>query len=162
VRKGISALIVAVWSAAGGVLVCREIMARIYRKQIGKRNEALEKMHVFYIVFNQWLAIRQEGRSLEEYFIENDYKTVAIYGMKEFGERLYDELKDSSINVRYAIDKDADFLYTDVDVVVPTGILEPVDAIVVTAVYHFDEIKRTLRDKANCPIISLEDIVFSL
>ena len=79
-----------------------------------------------------------------------------------FGGIYFVGLKDSSINVRYAIDKDADFLYTDVDVAVPTGILEPVDAIVVTAVYHFDEIKRMLRDKANCPIVFLEDIVFSL
>ncbi len=34
-----------------------------------------------------------------------------------------------------------------------------VDAIVVTAIYAFDEIKEGIEKKAGCPIISMRDII---
>ena len=106
--------------------------------------------------------MKQEGKSLVAFFEQNDYKTVAIYGMKELGERLYDELKDTGIEVKYMIDKNADTIYADVDVVEPEDTLEEVDVIVVTAIHYFDEIEEALAEKIDCPVISLEDIVFEL
>ena len=131
-------------------------------KTIAAKNETLKKVHVLYTVFDRWLQIRQEGRTLEEYFKKNNYKTVAIYGMKELGERLLDELKDSDIAVNYAIDKNADEIYVDVDIVTPDDELKPVDVIVVTAVYYFDEIADMLSEKVDYPVVSLEDIVYEL
>ena len=84
-----------------------------------RRADHTQKMTEFYRILIEWLRIRQEGKSLVSYFIQNGYKTVAIYGMKELGERLYDELKDSEISVKYVIDKNADAIYVDVDVVTP-------------------------------------------
>ena len=124
--------------------------------------ESHKKVHELYMAFDQWLRIRQEGKTLIEYFKRNDYKTVAIYGMKELGEHLYDELNGSDITVRYAIDKNADSIYADVDVVTPDDELEPVDVIVVTAIYYFDEIEENLSGKVDCPIISLEDILYEI
>ena len=40
--------------------------------------------------------------------------------------------------------------------------LKPVDAIVVTAITFFDEIKEKLSEKIDCPIISLEDILYEV
>ena len=96
------------------------------------------------------------------YFEKNNYKTVAIYGMKELGERLYDELKDSDVAVKYFIDKNAGELYADVDILTPDDELEPVDAIVVTATYYFDDIEETLGEKVEYPIVSLEDIIYEV
>lgn len=121
-----------------------------------------KKVHELYMAFDQWLRIRQEGKTLVEYFEKNDYKTVAIYGMKELGERLYDELKGTGIEVRYIIDKNADSIYADVDVVTPDDDLEPVDVIVVTAIYYFDEIEENLSEKVDYPIVSLEDILYEV
>ena len=114
------------------------------------------------MAFDQWLRIRQEGKTLVEYFEKNDYKTVAIYGMKELGERLYDELENSGIEVRYIIDKNADSIYADVDVITPDDDLEPVDVIVVTAIYYFDEIEEMLSEKVDYPVVSLEDILYEV
>ena len=131
-----------------------------------KRNEELleghKKVHELYMAFDQWLRLRQEGKTLVEYFEKYNYKTVAIYGMKELGERLYDELANTGIEVRYVIDKNADSIYADVDVVTPDNELEPVDVIVVTAIYYFDEIEENLSDKVECPIVSLEDILYEV
>ena len=120
------------------------------------------KVHQLYMAFDQWLRIRQEGRTLVEYFEKWNYKTVAIYGMKELGERLYDELEGSGITVRYIIDKNADLIYANVDVVTPDEKLDPVDVIVVTALYYFDEIEEMLSERVDCPIISLEDILYEV
>ena len=96
------------------------------------------------------------------FFIQNGYKTVAIYGMKELGERLYDELKNSEIAVKYVIDQNADAIYADVDVVAPEDSLEDVDVVVVTAIHYFEEIESMLGEKVDYPIISLEDIIYEI
>lgn len=147
----------AVGAAAGGVAA-----GKVSSKKINELMEGHKKVHELYMAFDQWLRIRQEGKTLAEYFEKNNYKTAAIYGMKELGERLYDELKDSDITVSYIIDKNADSIYADVDVVTPDDELGAVDVIVVTAIYYFDEIEENLSGKIDCPIVSLEDILYEI
>ena len=102
----------AVGAAAGGVVVGSNSS-----KKIKEMAEGQAKVHELYMAFDQWLRVRQEGKTLVEYFEKEGYKTVAIYGMKELGERLYDELQGSGITVEYIIDKNADSIYADVDVI---------------------------------------------
>lgn len=157
-KKGISALLgMAVGAAAGGIAA-----GTTSSKKIRKMGEDGAKVHELYMAFDQWLQIRQEGKTLVEYFTKNGYKTVAVYGMKELGERLCDELKGSDVTVSYAIDKNADTIYADVDMVTPDDELAPVDVIVVTAITYFDEIEDMLSEKVDCPIISLEDILYEV
>ena len=72
---------------------------------------------------------------------------------------LAEELLESGIIVRYGIDKNADKIYADFDIVTPDSTLEQVDVIVVTAITYFNEIEEMLSKKTDIPIISLEDIV---
>lgn len=156
-KKGISALLgMAVGAAAGGIAA-----GTASEKKIKGMTEVHEKVHELYMAFDQWLRIRQQGKSLVEYFTKNGYKTVAVYGMKELGERLVDELKESDVTVSYAIDKNAGAIYADVDVIAPEEKLAPVDVVVVTAITYFDEIEEMLCKKLDCPIISLEDILYA-
>ena len=78
------------------------------------------------------------------------------------GETLVDELKNSNITVLYGIDQKADSIYADVDIVFIEDELQEVDAIVVTAITFFDEIEEKLSEKMDCPIISLEDILYEV
>ena len=142
---------------AGGVTIKKTSAKAVMEKQ-----ETLNKVHVLYCAFDRWLKIHQEGKTLVDYFKRNNYKTIAIYGMKELGERLVDELKSSDIKVCYAIDKKADQIYADVNVLMPDEELEPVDVIVVTAIYYFDEIEAMLSSKVEYPIVSLEDILYEV
>lgn len=157
-KKGISTLLgMAAGVAAGGIAA-----GTSSSKKMKEMAEVHAKVHELYMAFDQWLQIRQEGKTLVEYFTKNGYKTVAVYGMKELGERLCDELKDSGVTVSYAIDKNADAIYTDVDVVTPDEELAPVDVIVVTAITYFDEIEEMLSEKTDCPVVSLEDILYEM
>ena len=125
----------------------------------GKEKLAVQKLSEFYVVLLQWLKVHQEDRSLEAYFMKNGYRSIAIYGMKELGEALLWELENSSIEVKYAIDRDANTLYVPIDIYTPEENLERVDAVVVTAIHYFKEIEAALSEKMDCPIISLEDVV---
>ena len=158
VNKVLSTLAGAAAGAAAGGIAARSVSS----KKIKELLDGHAKVHELYMAFDQWLRIRQEGKTLVEYFERNEYKTVAIYGMKELVERLFDELEGSGIEVRYIIDKNADAIYADVDVITPEDDLEPVDVIVVTALYYFDEIEEMLSDKVDYPIVSLEDILYEV
>ena len=144
-------------AAAGGITA-----GTMSSKKIKELVDGHAKVHELYMAFDQWLRIRQEGKTLVDFFEKNDYKTVAIYGMKELGERLYDELENSGITVKYIIDKNADTIYADVDVLTPDDELEPVDVVVVTAIYYFDEIEEMLSERVDYPVVSLEDILYEV
>lgn len=157
-NKWISALMgMAAGAVAGGIAVRQEST-----KRISQMREDGAKVHELYMASNQWLQLRQEGKSLAEYFKRNHYKTIAVYGMKELGQRLCGELKGSGVTVAYAIDKNADSIYADMDIVTPDEELAPVDVIVVTAITYFDEIEENLAAKVDYPIISLEDILYEM
>ena len=118
-----------------------------------------DKQNSYYSVLNQWLSLRQRGKSLSTYFECSGYKTIAIYGMKDLGERLCEELKDSGIVVSYGIDRNYANINAEMIVVSPEDNLRPVDVIVVTSFFYYDEIRLKIEEKVECPIISLQEIV---
>lgn len=114
---------------------------------------------LFYLV-SQWGIYNHRGFSIDSYLSNAGYTCIGIYGMDKLGLLLLEELKNTNITVRYGIDRNAFGIFCEVKVYLPTEVLEPVDAIVVTAVNYYDEIVKSL-EKMSCPIISLEDIVYS-
>ncbi len=131
----------------------------------GKLNESkqLSEKHLeLFLMMNQWVKVKQEGKSLASYLNAKGYRKVAIYGMSYAGETLVNELQGSDIEIAYGIDKNADKIYSDINIVSMEGDLESVDAIVVTAITYFDEIAKKLEEKIDCPIVSLEDILYEV
>lgn len=118
-----------------------------------------EKNRAKLILMNQWVNIKQEGKKLESFFLKNGYKKIALYGMGEVGERLVKELKDSEIEIAYGIDRNAQQIYSQIDLLTMEDNLPQVDAIVITAVGEFDDISRALQVKMECPVLAIEDIV---
>lgn len=130
---------------------------------IGKTNSSEEemknKMLKYYVTLNNWIGKKQKNINLSSYFEKIGYNSVAIYGMKEVGERLYEELKDTKTEVKYAVDQNAESIYADIDVYSPDDDLPEVDVIVVTATYYYNSILNNIKDKISCPIISLDDVI---
>lgn len=157
-KKAVISAVSALAGAAAGAGVAgkREMDRR-------KAEQAMSGKHLaLFLMMNQWVKVKQEGKNLSEYFERNGYKRIAIYGMSYAGETLSDELKGTGISVAYGIDKKADSIYADMDIFSMEDRLEPVDAIVVTAVTFFDEIEEKLSEKMDCPIISLEDVLYEV
>ncbi len=160
--KQIKSVISALFGSVAGAAVGAAVAGKKSSKKAQVQRTYAEKHLLIMRMFNQWMILKQEGKSLEKYFRDNGYQSIAIYGMSYLGERLYDELKDSGIEVAYAIDKNADAIYADIDVKKMTDDLTKVDAVIVTAVYYFDEIEEELGELIDYPIISLEEILYEV
>ena len=157
-KKGVIGVLTALAGAAAGVAVT----ARRMSDQIEEKQKKADKHMTLFLMMNQWVKVKQDGKNLSLYFEREGYKEIAIYGMSYAGETLMEELVDSPVTVKYGIDRNAEKILADVDVVTPDAFLEPVDAIVVTSVTFFEEIEEILRQKTDCPIISLEDILYDV
>lgn len=157
-KKGTVAVLSTLIGAAAGAVGSGYLGS----KQVEQKAVKVDKFKGYYNMLNQWLTLKQEGKSLVEYFKSNDYKTVAIYGMGEMGNRLYDELKGSDIEVKYAVDQNAAGTYSELDVIDKEDDFEEVDVMVITATFAFDEIEEEINDKVNFPIVSLEDVVYEI
>lgn len=157
-KKGI----IASAAAVAGTVAGAAAMGHIKGKEDARHKELADKHLAIMLMYNQWMITKQEGKSIITYFKDNHYKEIAVYGMSYVGERLLDELKDSDIKVRYAIDKKSDSICADIDLVSPDEKLDKVDAIVVTSNYYFDAIEEMLIEKVDCPIINFEDILYEI
>ena len=131
-------------------------------KSIRKKSDMSDKHLALFLMMNEWVKVKQEGKNLAEYFERNGYKKIAIYGMHYLGEALLRELRDTSIEVNYAIDRNAKNISCDIPCVDLRGTLEAVDVIVVTPITSFFEIEDELSKKVSCPIISIEDVIFDM
>lgn len=140
-----------------GVL-CRNSMRR-QQKEIKKWKDSSDKYSLYTNIFSEWIRKKQDGICLADYLEKRELKRVAIYGIGFIGERLYDELKNSSIEVVYAIDQNPDMVWSDLEVYSPGEKLPKVDAIIVTPLYYFETIRKSLEGKIDGLIISLEDIL---
>lgn len=154
--------VLTVLSAVTGAAAAAGAVVRVKERDIKKAKALSDKHLVLFCMMDQWVLVKQDGKNLAEYFEKNHYKRIAIYGMSYAGKTLVNELKDTSIIVAYGIDKNVDSDYTDVDIVSIDDELEEVDAIVVTAITFFDEIEEMLSGKIDCPILSLEDILYEI
>lgn len=157
-KKGF--LITAALGAAAGLAAGEKTIGKTRKKAMRKLEEDGAKFYEFYSILLQWVHMHNEGKTIGAYLQRCGYHTVAIYGMKELGEELLYELKDSEVEVKYAIDKNADELYAETDVYRPDEELEPVDVVIVTAVHWFDDIEKDMKAKLGCPVLSLEDVVY--
>lgn len=158
-KKGIIGTILS--TAAGVVVSAGVVMARM-EKSLNEKQNTSNKHFALFKMMNQWVRIKQEGKNLAEYFKENGYEKIAVYGMSYAGETLVYELNDSGITVEYGIDQNAKSLYLDIDIYEPDDDLKEVNALVVTAITFFDEIEEKMSQKLDCPIISLEDILYEI
>lgn len=131
-------------------------------KEYNALSEKCARYEGYWRILDAWLSYKEDGLTLEKFFIKQEIKSIAIYGGGMLGKHLLVELKDSSIKVAYVIDRKADALNLSVPVYSPEDILPEVDAVVVTATYAYAEIKKQLEKKCHSNIYSLENILFEV
>lgn len=154
----VNILCTALGSVVGYLTGSKRTKAKVY-EQIIQSEEKGDKYYASFMVAHEWLKIKQNGGNIKSFFIQNNYQKVAIYGMGYLGERLYVDLIDTEIEVVYGIDRRADAMKDNLQILTLEDELPKVDAIVVAAPYYFDEIFTDLRKLVDYPIINLEDVV---
>lgn len=121
-----------------------------------------DKHLALYLMMNQWIKIKEDGKELSTYFEQMGYQEIAIYGMSYAGERLFEQLSKSNIKVKYGIDRKSNCNCGNLKIMLPDDKLDNVDAIVVTSIKSFSEIEKMLHQIVTCPILSLEDILYEV
>lgn len=161
-KKILMVIVSMIIGAGGGYRVAVLTTERKKQKELQNAWNLSNKHLALFKMMNDWVRLKQDGKNLADYFIKNDYKTIAIYGMSYAGQTLVNELKGTNIEVKYGIDKSVESRYLDIEVYKLEDAIEQVDAIVVTPITFFREIEDELGAIFDCPIISLEDVLYEI
>lgn len=145
-----------------------EVYERVDVKKVGNENrffleisERNQKHEMFYSMLIKWLELNIKGNRISSYLEEKNIMDIVIYGYAEIGKLLYEELKESRINVSYVIDQ-KDIKSDVVNIRKPCKLYEQPDMVIVTAIYYYDEIKEHLSRVGYKRIESLSDIINTL
>lgn len=133
----------------------------IIYKMVSDRSDfdiRLRKSQLAFTIAERWLEIKQKGHNLQEYFIRHNFSEIAIYGMALLGCRLYDELEDGSIIIKYIIDRSPDGMEKVLNFELLKDTLE-VDVIVVTVVAAEKQIIREIQQMGYKNVIGISDIL---
>lgn len=141
-----------------GFLLC----VRLIKEDILNTHRQLAVKTEINDLLYEWIRDKISGHDLVKYCTDHNYKKIAIYGLGDLGEVFYDEMKDKEIEICYIVDKNASALGCDAKIYTPSDELPPVDVMIVTPVQFFCDIKAAMEGKVNCPIVSLEDVIFEV
>lgn len=143
------------------------ILFLLYIKKQKRENEVKENIinkHLdSFLLYNQWLMMRNEGKRLANYFEEMGYQNIAVYGLGDIANRLAEELEGSDIRIEYGVDQNLSNVKTIIETTYSMQEeLPKVDVVVVTPFHTYGSIEKVLKKKVDCPIISIEDVVWSV
>lgn len=97
---------------------------------------------------------------VEAYMRKIGCNTIAVYGYGVLGKKFINFMQNSKIEIVYAIDENANaFTDSDMDLFSPEDELDAVDAVIVSAIFAFDEIKEKLKKKMSCEILALDRVL---
>ncbi len=148
-----------------GLFTGMNIADRYNRPMYEAAVKSSDRFQEYYMIMNQWLIAKQSDCSILDFFHDRGYRNIAIYGLTELGNRLYDELKSSDVNVVCAVDAGlftcpypelklfrlSDFELSDES--------KEIDAIIVTPTFAFDSIKNQLSEYISADIIPIWSIL---
>lgn len=150
-------------AASGGFAVGAYLMKIRKEKKMYGMQERINVLSDHFQLLNHWLELKNEGKSITSYFERENYRHIAIYGMAELANRLFEELAGTSVVIDYGIDRDISCSIAWIsEIYSPEDGLPETEAIIVTPYSSFDSIKEILEKKVKCPIVSLEEVIWSV
>jgi LmbE family N-acetylglucosaminyl deacetylase len=126
--------------------------------ELKRTEENYQKQLMFYYVLVNWMRNVQNGFYIGQYLKKQEISKVAIYGYAELGKLLEKELQTSGIEVAYIMDKGKKNC-EDKTIYIPQLNLPNVDAVIITAIFYYDSIKKELENYGYERIYSLAKIV---
>lgn len=125
-----------------------------------KKSKELDTVKSNYQFLNTCIHQYAEGVLFDSFLTWYGAKTIAVYGYGYVGKFFIKTIKNSDIQVKYIIDKNADFIISDIPVITVNDEFPAVDVIVVTVMNEFASIESKLRKKCTSQILSIEDIIY--
>ena len=121
----------------------------------GNKNEFI------ILTFDRWVEVLQAGGRMDAFLQARGIVSVAVYGYGHMGKLLAAELHRSKlVHLAYVTDQSKKVLDIDVPFHLASEMLPPVDMIIVTAVYYFDDVRSALQSAGvQARIVSLYDLL---
>lgn len=139
-----------------------------WRRAKWEKEKSAKTAHIFEL-FDRWTYLGEQGISLADFFQNQGVGRLAIYGLGYIGGRLFDELRDTGVEVVCGIDRQVDRVAVENLSVVAlddekTGeFMQRTDAIVVTAIYDVPQIKERIEARyQDIRIFSFAEIIQEL
>ncbi len=132
------------------------------RSRKDKPSTQYRKSEAALAISIKWLKIKQAGHSLDEYFAQNNIRSIAIYGMAALGCRLYDELEDGDTEIKYLLDRNPGGMDSIFDFASLDGEQLEVDAIVVTVAGEERQIVKEIQERGCQKVLGLREILDDL
>lgn len=146
-----------------GIIIGFGAAVRIALGMYDEKNYLIRKNEKIIQVLNQWLKMRQKGKVINDFLIENHYHSIAVYGAGRLGQRLIDELQDTEVEVKYVIDRNEQNIKLDLPVYSMENLpLASVDTVIVTIVTDTESVVDKLGERIHCPVWELSDILYIL
>ena len=125
------------------------------------KDRTVAKYKSYYLLVLKWLTNLENGQRICDYLERKGYTSIAVYGDGDIGEHLIRQLYETDISVKYVIDK---MLFRPKAHQIPTYSmtdekLPEVNAIIVTPIWDYENIREELLEKVNYPIISIKDMI---
>lgn len=129
----------------------------IEKYRLQKQSDKFQRQ---FQLLNCWLMNYQKGIRAGQYLRDRGVHRIAIYGFGALGERLYQELSDSQVQVVYGIDQRVVSKGNGFQIYKFPDTSKEIDAIVVTVIMDFIKIAADLKKIVECSVISLEDVIY--
>lgn len=137
----------------------------VSREPAYKKDEAkAEKYRQYYELCNRWIKNTNDKYHIEDWFYDRQYYNIAVYGMGELGNRLIEALEGTQVHVQYGINKNMWDAFAEIPIrgLDEEAFFGEIDCIVVTPVHLYSEIADELKVKADCEIVSLEEVIYGM
>lgn len=89
-KKGLVGIV----SAVGGALTSAAVVGKSLMTVL-RHIRMADKHLALFLMMNEWVKVKQEGKDLASFFEREGYKEIAVYGMSYVGETLVDELEEA-------------------------------------------------------------------
>lgn len=112
----------------------------------------------------QWMRLKIRGISLMEFFQDRGIQSIAIYGMGEIGQLIYEELAaENEVFIRYAIDQSGVRYVESLPTYQLDRNLPGADAIVITPVLITDQLEEQIYEALGEQITFVfEELLYEL
>ncbi len=147
---------------AGGILGGYWMGHKYCSRLMDSKKLADKHLHMVRL-YDIWMMTKQNGASFEQFLLDKGIHTIAIYGMSYMGIRLFHELEHGNVHIAYGMDQEVKAEIPRLKIYKPDeASKDGIDAVIVTAIFAFDIIKKNLEQLGFGKIISLDEIIYNL
>ncbi len=119
----------------------------------------ITKFRKMFLLLLDWSSLNCEGKCIVNYLRKCGYHSVAIHGMGYIGEMLYRELKNSSIEVKYAIDRSALDFEDELNIIKIDDEFPDVDLVISTVLDETGDLMKQLKMKSKCRVLGIGEVL---